>query len=69
MYRLNSNLNNALEECEKGIIKAIYRYDWCNHGLMSYKFRTIGEHRKLEKTYIELIDRKFINIFYHYYGI
>lgn len=69
MYLLNSNLNNALEECKKGITKAIYRYDWYNHRLMSYKFRTIGEHRKLEKTYIELIDRNFMNIFYHYFGI
>lgn len=69
MYRLNSKLNNALEEYEKDIIKVIYRYDWCNYGLMSYKFRTIGEHRQLEKTYIELIDRKLVNIFYRYFGI
>ena len=69
MYRLTSNLNTALEKYEKDIIKVIYRYDWCNHGLMSYKFRTIGEHRQLEKTYIELIDRKLVNIFYRYFGI
>ena len=64
MYQLNEVLNNILEEHEKDMIKALYKYDWYTHILMV----------KIPKTRTKAyrdneIDRKFMNIFYHYFGI
>lgn len=64
MYHLNDVLNNILEEHEKDMIKALYKYDWYTHILMV----------KIQKTRTKAyrddeIDRKFMNIFYHYFGI
>lgn len=66
MYRLNNVLNNMLEKHEKGIVKVIYRYNWYNHCLKVYQSKK-GLYTKVYRD--NEIDRKLVNIFYHYFGI
>lgn len=64
MYHLNDVLNNILEEHEKDMIKALYKYDWYTHILMVKITKTRTKAYRDDE-----IDRKFMNIFYHYFGI
>lgn len=55
-----------LEKYQNDIADTIYTYLWYNHQLMVTKQRKkmcIYRYRDGK------IDRKFMNIFYHYYGI
>ena len=62
MYHLNDVLNNI--EHEKDMIKALYKYDWYTHILMVKILKTRTKAYRDDE-----IDRKFMNIFYHYFGI
>lgn len=55
-----------LEKYQNGIADTIYTYFWYNHQLMVTKQR---KKMRIYKYRDGKIDKNFMNIFYHYYGI